>query len=78
LGIAGAEQTLTGAITFAGGSPAGITVQSNLSATLADFNAYKKTPLTLGAQLVETPAETGFTVTITDWNRINGGDVVAN
>lgn len=78
LGVTGSEQKLTGTITFTGGSPVGMALESNLTTALAAFNADKKTPLTLGSEIVETPTETGFTATITDWKSVNGGSVIAN
>jgi hypothetical protein len=78
LGIAGSEQKLTGTITFAGGSPGDMPLESDLSTNLAQFNADKKTPLTLGGTTVETPTGAGFTVTINGWNPVNGGTGTAN
>lgn len=78
LGIAGERQTLAGTIVFTGGTPQPMTLESDLSASLADFNTDKKTPLTLGGEVVETPDAAGFTVTINDWHPIKGGPVVAD
>lgn len=78
LGIAGERQTLAGTIVFTGGTPQPMTLESDLSASLADFNTDKKTPLTLGGEVVETPDAAGFTVTINDWHPIKGGSVVAD
>lgn len=77
LGIAGAEQHLTGTIAFAGGSPESVSLDSDLSAALAAFNSGKKTPLTLGGEVAETPTSAGFTATIKGWNTIPGGPVTA-
>ena len=78
LGIAGERQTLAGTIVFTGGTPQPMTLESDLSASHADFNTDKKTPLTLGGEVVETPDAAGFTVTINDWHPIKGGPVVAD
>jgi hypothetical protein len=78
LGIAGSEQKLSGTIKFTGGSPGDIPLTSDLSAALANFNADKKTPLTLGGTTVETPTGAGFTVTINGWTPVDGGTGIAN
>ena len=70
LGITGNEQKLSLTITFADNSPATINTEVDIHTELGDFNADKRTPLTLGAQVVETPTEAGFTATITDWTEI--------
>ena len=72
LGIAGDVQKLTGTITFTGGNPQSMSLESDLTASLKDFNTNKTEPLTLGSTLVETPAEAGFKATITDWNTVTG------
>lgn len=53
------------------------TVTSDLTEALAAFNDDKRTPLTLGSTIVETPTEAGFTATITDWTIVKGDPVVA-
>lgn len=78
LGTAGEEQKLNAIIYFEGGTPASVNLESDLSAELATFNADKRTPLTLGGSVVETPTEAGFTATITDWKPVDGGDVSAD
>ncbi|MDR2890096.1 MAG: FimB/Mfa2 family fimbrial subunit [Alistipes sp.] len=70
LGIAGAEQKLTGTIVFEDGTPLSIALESDLSTALVDFNADKKTPLTLGGTTAETPNGVDITATITDWNEV--------
>lgn len=72
LGVAGSEQKLTGTITFTGGSPGDMPLESDLSTKLAQFNTNKKEPLVLGGQTVETPTGAGFTATITDWTKVTG------
>ena len=64
LGIAGDAQTLTATIAYTGGNPQDTTIESDLTTTLADFNADKTTPLTLVGTLTD---ETSFTIGITDW-----------
>lgn len=72
LGTAGAEQRLNAIIAFTDGNPAPVTLDSDLSAALATFNADKRTPLTLDGRVVETPTGAEFTATITDWTAGNG------
>lgn len=78
LGTAGAQQRLIATIKFTGGSPGGLTLDSDLSADLSAFNTDKKTPLTLGGKVVETPTGIGFTATITGWEEVPGGPVIAD
>lgn len=78
LGTAGAQQQLHAQIRFADNRPTPVTLDSDLSADLADFNTDKRPPLTLGGKVVETPTEAGFTATIDDWKPVNGGSVEAN
>ena len=75
LGIASDVQKLTGTITFKDGNPQSMSLESDLTASLKDFNTDKTEPLTLGSTLVETPAEAGFKATITDWNTVTGNPV---
>lgn len=70
LGVAGAEQKLTGAIRFTGGTPEDIPLESDLTSDLSTFNELKNDPQILGGTLAETPDEAGFTATITDWTKI--------
>ena len=70
LGITSNEQKISLTITFADNSPATINTEVDIHTELGNFNADKRTPLTLGAQVVETPTATGFTATITDWTEI--------
>jgi hypothetical protein len=72
LGIAGSGQKLTGTVSFAGGSPADMPLESDLSTNLAQFNTNKQVPLILGGQTTETPTGAGFTATITDWTKVTG------
>lgn len=78
LGTAGTLQRLHAQIHFADNSPAAIALNSDLTAELAAFNGNKRTPLTLGGRVVETPTEAGFGATITDWTPVNGGEVTAD
>jgi len=77
LGVTGAEQKLTGTITFTDGTPGDLPLESDLSTGLANFNADKKTPLSLGGTVTETPTGAGFTATINDWTK-NTGSGIAN
>ena len=73
LGIAGEQQKLTGILTFADGNPRPVSLESDLTASLAEFNNGKTEPLTLGGTVAETPTEAGVTATIDDWQPGNGG-----
>ena len=77
LGIAGTKQTLRGIITFEGSNPADMPLESDLTASLKDFNGDKTTPLTLGGTLTKTPTEGGFATTITGWKEADAGGVDA-
>lgn len=80
LGTAGEQQKLTANICFTNGNPAAVDLDSDLTTVLATFNADKRTPLTLGGRVVETPTGAGFTATIDDWTPGNGDgeDIDAN
>ena len=78
LGIAGDTQRLTATLTYADGNPADTGLESDLTAALADFNADKTEPLTLGGTIAETPTEAGVEAGITDWEKIDGGGVDAD
>lgn len=78
LGVTGTQQKLSGTITFAGGTPGDMPLDSDLSTALADFNDNKREPKTLGGQTTETPSPAGFTATINGWTRIDGGSGIAN
>ena len=77
LGITGNTQTLTATLTYADGNPADTGLESDLTEALADFNADRTVPLTLGGTIAETPGEAGFTGEITDWETVDGGGVDA-
>ena len=78
LGIAGDTQRLTATLTYADGNPTDTSLESDLTAALADFNSDKTAPLTLGGALVETPEETEFSgFEITGWEPVDGGDASA-
>ena len=77
LGITGNTQTLTATLTYADGNPADTGLESDLTAALADFNADKTVPLTLGGTIAETPTEAGVEAGIMDWEKIDGGGVDA-
>ena len=72
LGITGNTQTLTATLTYADGNPADTGLESDLTEALADFNADKTVPLTLGGEAV-VPDEAGVTATIDDWQPGNDG-----
>lgn len=78
LGTTGAQQKLNAQIYFTDDSPKAVSLESDLTAALAAFNADKRTPLTLGGSVVETPTGVGFTATITDWTPVDGGPVIAD
>ena len=78
LGITGSTQTLTATLTYSNGNPQPTSLESDLTAALADFNADKTVPLTLGGTIAETPTEAGVEAGITGWEKIDGGDVNAD
>ncbi len=79
LGIAdGAAPQLTGTIAFTGNTPADLPLDSDLTSALTGFNTGKKTPLTLGGQVIETPTGAGFTATITGWTTVNRPGIIAD
>ena len=77
LGIAGDAQRLTATLTYTDGNPQPTSLNSDLTATLDDFNDGKTSPLTLGGTIAETPGEAGFTGEITGWETVDGGGVDA-
>lgn len=77
LGITGERQTLTATLTYSNGNPQPTELESDLTAALADFNADKTVPLTLGGTIAETPTEAGVEAGITGWEKIDGGGVDA-
>lgn len=78
LGIAGDVQRLSATVTYAGGNPQPLTIESDLSEVLARFNTDKTAPLTLGGTMVETPVAGGMTATITGWEEVDAGNVDAH
>ena len=78
LGITGNTQTLTATLTYADGNPADTGLESDLTEALADFNADRTVPLTLGGTIADTPTEAGVEAGITGWEKIDGGDVNAD
>lgn len=75
LGIAGDAQRLTATLTYTDDNPRSHLLESYLTASLADFNADKTTPLTLGGTIAETPTEADFSATITDWEKVTEGPI---
>lgn len=78
LGIAGDTRRLSATVTYAGGNPQPLTIESDLSEVLARFNTDKTAPLTLGGTMVETPVAGGITATITGWEEVSAGNVDAH
>lgn len=72
LGIAGTKQQLAATITFTDSNPTPVPIDSDLTTALAAFNADKRSPLSLGGKVVETPTGAEFTATIIDWEPGNG------
>ena len=68
-------QRLTATLTYTDGNPQPTSLNSDLTATLDDFNNDKTTSLTLGGTLAETPDEAGFTGEITGWETVDGNGV---
>ena len=77
LGVTGSTQILTATLTYSNGNPQPTELESDLTEALADFNADKTVPLTLGGTIAETPTEAGVEAGITDWEKIDGGGVDA-
>lgn len=75
LGIAGDAQRLTATLTYTDDNPRSHLLESDLTASLADFNDDKATPFTLGGTIAETPTEAGFSATITDWEKVTEGPI---
>lgn len=78
LGIAGNAQQLTATLTYTDDNPQSHLLESDLTASLADFNADKATLLILGGTIAETPTEAGFSATITDWEKVTEGPIDVN
>lgn len=78
LGIAGNAQQLTATLTYTDDNPRSHLLESDLTASLADFNADKATPLILGGTIAETPTEAGFSATITDWATVTENPINVN
>jgi hypothetical protein len=76
LGVAGTDQKLAVTLNYSSGNLTAQTIVCDLSRQLAAFNADKKTPLTLNAEAIITPTETGFTATIGDWTE-TGETIIA-
>ena len=72
LGIVGNEQQLSVSLTFADNSPAPLTKTIDIHTELSNFNANKISPLTLGAQIIETPNGIALTASIAGWLPGNG------
>ncbi|MCD8275966.1 MAG: hypothetical protein LUC96_13470 [Alistipes sp.] len=77
LGIAGRVQKLSGTILFTGGNPQPVRLESDLTASLKEFNTGKTEPLTLGGSVVETPTEAGAAAAIDGWKDVTGDPVEA-
>lgn len=78
LGIASAVPKLTVKIAFTGGAPGDLQQIYDLSAALKTFNTDKHLPLSLEAQVIETPTGAGFTASITDWRIVDSGSGTAD
>ena len=78
LGVTGDAQRLSAAISYTGGNPQPTILTSDLTGDLKDFNSDKTEALTLGGSIVETPAEGGFSATITVWEIAENGNVEIN
>lgn len=72
LGIAGSQQKLNALIRFTDNRLSPVHLDSDLTTELAAFNTDKRTPLTLGGKVIETPTGTGFSATINDWILVSG------
>lgn len=63
--------TLDLTIFYKDGNPEKQTIISDLTEALAAFNDDKRTPLTLGGRMVETPSGMGFEATIEGWEVVD-------
>lgn len=77
LGVAGASQQFSAVIRFADGNPQAVTVNSDLTADLKDFNSGKTIPVTLDGKLVVVPTQSGVTATIQKWESLDDWNVDA-
>lgn len=82
LGVAGTQQKMYATIYFNGNNPKPVSLNDgkgiDLTEALGAFNTDKKTPLSLDGKVVGTPTGVGFTATITDWTKVDGGSVTAH
>lgn len=78
LGVAGEQQKLNAVISFTGNTPAPVSLESDLSTELSDFNKEKDTSLKLDGMLVMTPTAAGLAATINGWGHTSGGSVAAH
>ena len=76
LGTMGEAQVLTLRLSFLNGNPQDITIESDLTEQLADFNLGTGT-ITLDGEL-HTPTEAGVEAAIMDWKVVDGGSVDAH
>ena len=76
LGTMGGAQVLTLRLSFLNGNPQDITIESDLTEQLADFNLDTGT-ITLDGEL-HTPTEAGVEAAIMDWKVVDGGSVDAH
>ena len=76
LGTMGGAQVLTLRLSFLNGNPQDITIESDLTEQLADFNLGTET-ITLDGEL-HTPTEAGVEAAIIDWKVVDGGSVDAH
>ena len=76
LGTMGGAQVLTLRLSFLNGNPQDITIESDLTEQLADFNLGTGT-ITLDGEL-HTPTEAGVEAAIMDWKVVDGGSVDAH
>lgn len=70
IGVIGNQQNIKGEIIFDGSAPKNLQVNTDISASLSDFNVKKYHVMSFSGK-VETPTEAGFTVGIIDWKQVN-------
>ena len=78
LGFVSISPKLTVKVAFTGGAPDEAVQDYDLSNQLKTFNEEKNKPLSLAAQLIETPTATGFTASISDWKIVQEGSGMAD
>lgn len=78
LGVTDSPQELSISIYYLDNTPSWQMNGYDVTSLFAGFNDDKATPLTLAAQLAETPTPTGLVTTITPWRQETRGEAIAD